>query len=320
MKITKLKLLLFLSFLILSNSLFAQSNHFLLRSDKSHDKVKTYYKNLIEKSELNFMLSDVIDVSVKNDILVVNLKFNSTNSDTILSMWNQTKPIFKDNFKISLQDYLYSRGCTYFSISPNNFFLSIGDIEKCPNWQVYGNRQNNTIIINTDSILCMSVKPNPIAIDLPRFSKKNTLNKKQTKANATQIYSLVNDYLNERFVKKNKCKHRKPEVFSEFIGLDRTHFLFEINDLCSQVLKPSVVIEYFGLEARERFIFTFNYEATEDGFILKVEVEGFIGSGLWSTLNDEGYMDIEEDHKAAFKKYAKKLSLDLEKHLQKKLK
>lgn len=99
-----------------------------------------------------------------------------------------------------------------------------------------------------------------------------------------------------------------------------TQARIEVLALEREVLKdaPQGLLEMmFGLAQKERLLLIFDLEEEDEEFVLKMEIHGMYGSGIF-TISDSGYRPMEPYYKSYLGRFASRFQTALYAHLNKK--
>lgn len=131
------------------------------------------------------------------------------------------------------------------------------------------------------------------------------LRKKRAEEILEEVYKHGDAYFTQRGV--------RPVLNRE--GIDKLSL--EVKGLTSEVLAdlPKELIEgLFGLAKKERLLLIFEIKEEKEAFVIKVEIHGMYGSGIFS-ISDSGYRPMEPTYKSYLFRYANRYSEDLHKYL-----
>ena len=130
------------------------------------------------------------------------------------------------------------------------------------------------------------------------------------RAEARDIFDQVLAFTRRKYAPERRpidCNERDPRV--EEIEISEYDLKFVVSDLCREVLRQErrsawcqLVERWWGPcndMRRERLEFVVDYLPTATGYLLKIEITGKFGSGVYVTRRG-GYMDMEPDYEADF--------------------
>jgi len=132
------------------------------------------------------------------------------------------------------------------------------------------------------------------------------------------VFDKVYQYAKQRY-EREICFERHPKV--SVPQIDGNVMRFEVTDLCKEVLKnarnPDLCafldkyVKPCNWITREKLTFTFVYQIKDNGFHLKCDLEGKVGSGYYDEVGRGGYYDMEIDFDGYLTDYATTLQYQL---------
>lgn len=305
--------------LVCAHALPAQSED-LTRDQIFFDQQKQQYQRWLDHNGMGKTLQ-ARDLRVEPQRVSLFLAFPSENADTVSAAWTQLKKDYAaQNTGLSLEQALFYKMLHLFELQPPNAAVVLYDTydtarDPCFYRAVFVQDES----LHVDSSGCQSkkldiyVSPSDLG-----GTKKTSVAAFQRQFSQTVVFDKIHRYAKKRYEQKT-CEGRYPAVSAPFI--DGNVMRFEVTDLCKQVLKDAQnntlcaflnkYIKPCNWIKREKLGFTFSYQTKDNGFQLKCEVEGKVGSGYYPEVGRGGYLDMEIDFDGYLKDYAEKLQYEL---------
>ena len=308
-------------FLLFSTLLHAQ------KEDLTKDKVffgqqAKLYQRWLEHNGMGKTLR-VKTVEVEPQQVALYLAFPTENADSVAAAWDQLKKDYAAlNTGLSLEQELF-----YKMLHLMELRQSVANVQL---YDTYDTRREPCFyrgiyvkdgMFRVDSSGCRSqrrdiyVSPGDLS-----GAKKHAVETFQKQFTQQYVFDKIHEYAKQRYERK-ACENRNPTVSPPQI--DGNFMRFEVTDLCKEVLKDeqnnavcSFLNKYFkpcNWIKREKLTLSFVYQTRDNGFWLKCEVEGKVGSGFYDSVGRGGYLDMEIDFDGYLKDYADKLQYELKK-------
>jgi len=293
--------------------------------DLTHDRAFFFdqsklYQRWLDQSGYGKTLR-VRTIEIEPQQLALYLEFHYANADSVAAAWQK----LKTDFERQSGGKTFEQELFFKMVQIMEIRQSVGNVQLYDNYNL---RQEPCFVraiyfkderVRVDSSGCKAQKLD-IKLTPNDFSgaKKPALSAFQKRFGQDSVFTKIHDYALRRYQKK-VCDNRNPKVSPPQI--DGNVLRFEVEDLCKEVLKDETnwtVCEWLkklgkpcNWIKREKLTFTFAYQQTPDGFHLKCEVEGKVGSGFYDSVKRGGYLDMEIDFKGYFEDYARNLQYEL---------
>lgn len=304
---------------MLSCSLTAQKED--LTKDKAFfEQQAKLYQQWLAHNGLGKTLH-VKTIEVEPQQVALYLAFPTENADSVAAAWDQLKKDYAAlNTGLSLEQELF-----YKMLHVMELRQSVANVQL---YNTYDTRLEPCFYrgiyvkdgaFHLDSSGCKSKKLD-IYISPGDLSgaKKHSASSFQKQYTQQYVFDKIHQYAKQRY-EQQKCENRIPAVSPPLI--DGNLMRFEVTDLCKEVLKNesnnafcdflSKYLKPCNWIKREKLTFSFIYQQKDNGFLLKCEVEGKVGSGFYDQVGRGGYLDMEIDFDGYLKDYADKLQYEL---------
>ncbi len=305
--------------LFISPPLFSQPED--LRKDQSFFFQKQIlYQQWLDYNGLGKTLR-VRDMEVESQQVALYIDFPSENADSVQAAWIQLKKDYQAlNTGLSLEKALFYKMLHLMELRQSAANIQLYDTydtrkEPCFYRGIYFKND----VFQVDSSGCKSksldiyVSPNDL-----KSAKKPSNGAFQKQYTQQYVFDKIHQYARQRY-ERTVCIGRYPKVSAPQI--DGNIMRFEVTDLCKEVLKDAQNNEFCAFLnqyvkpcnwiQREKLTFTFIYQAKDNAFQLKCELEGKVGSGYYDQVGRGGYLDMEIDLDGYLTDYAKKLQYEL---------
>lgn len=283
-------------------------------------KQDTLYQQWLDHAGLGEKLR-VRTVEVEPQQVALYLSFPFENADSVKAAWNQLKMDYEaQKTGLDLEQALFYKMLHLMELRQSAANIQLFDTydtrkEPCFYRGIYvkdgafrvdsnGCKSKNLDIYISPSDLKAAKKPSNAA-----FQKQYT---------QQYVFDKIHQYAVKRY-EKNTCTGRNPKVSPAQI--DGNIMRFEVTDLCKEVLKDAKnndfcdflnkYIKPCNWIQREKLTFTFIYQAKDNAFQLKCELEGKVGSGYYDQVGRGGYLDMEIDFDGYLTDYANQLQYQL---------
>ena len=305
--------------LALASPLFAQ------KEDLTQDTVffrqqAKLYQRWLEHNGLGKTLH-VKTIEVEPQQIALYLAFPTENADSVSAAWMQLKKDYAaQNTGLSLEQELFYKMLHMMEVRQSAANVQLYDTydtrkEPCFYRGIYV--KDGVFKIDTGG--CKS-KRMDVYISPGDLSgaKKHSVEAFQKQFTQEYVFDKIHRYAKQRYEKKT-CENRTPKVSPQQI--DGNMMRFDVTDLCREVLKDeqnssicsflSKYVKPCNWIKREKLTLTFIYQSNDNGFLLKCEVEGKVGSGFYDEVGRGGYLDMEIDFDGYLTDYANKLQYEL---------
>ncbi len=306
-------------FLFFTSPLLAQRED-LTRDQAFFHQQEILYQQWLDHSGLGKTLR-VRTAEVEPQQVALYLAFPTENADSASAAWTQLKKDYRTlNTGISLEQALFYKMLHLMELRQSAAVLQLYDTydtrkEPCFYRGVYV--KDGAFRVDSSGCKSKSLNIYMSPGDLSAAKKpSNTAFQKQY--TQQYVFDTVHRYAKRRYEQKT-CAERAPQVSAPQI--DGNILRFEVTDLCKEVLKDSKdnafcaflnkYVKPCNWIQREKLTFTFVYQAKDNAFQLKCELEGKIGSGYYDAVGRGGYLDMEIDFDGYLSDYATKLQYEL---------
>lgn len=278
------------------------------------------YQRWLEHNGLGKTLR-VKTVEVESQQIALYLAFPTENADSVSASWAQLqKDYAAQNTGMSLEQELFYKMLHMMEVRQSAANVQLYD--------TYDNRKEPCFyrgiyvkdgVFQIDTGGCRSkrldvyITPGDLG-----GAKKHSVETFQKQFTQQYVFDKIHQYAKQRYEKKT-CENRNPTVSPPQI--DGNMMRFDVIDLCKEVLKDeqnngvcSFLSKYLkpcNWIKREKLTLTFIYQTKDNGFWLKCEVEGKVGSGYYDQVPRGGYLDMEIDFDGYLTDYANKLQYEL---------
>ncbi|MBK8194294.1 MAG: hypothetical protein IPK76_14180 [Lewinellaceae bacterium] len=313
------QLLFAIVMLALASPLFAQ------KEDLTKDTVffiqqAKLYQRWLEHNGLGKTLH-VKTIEVEPQQIALYLAFPTENADSVSAAWMQLKKDYAaQNTGLSLEQELFYKMLHMMEVRQSAANVQLYDTydtrkEPCFYRGIYV--KDGVFKIDTGG--CKS-KRMDVYISPGDLSgaKKHSVEAFQKQFTQEYVFDKIHRYARQRYERKT-CENRTPVVSPQQI--DGNMMRFDVVDLCKEVLKDeqnssicaflSKYVKPCNWIKREKLTLTFIYQSNSNGFLLKCEVEGKVGSGFYDEVGRGGYLDMEIDFDGYLTDYANKLQYEL---------
>lgn len=282
---------------------------------------KNLYQRWLDQSGLGQVLR-VYEIEVKSDQVSIYLALPFENPDSCFAAWQQLKKDFSSkNPGNTLEKQLFYKAAHMLELRRSLVVVQLFDtynIKKDPCFirAIHSSGES----VKVDSTGCKS-EVRTVRIDPTDL--KNTKTAKQDFSGRMRqdvVFEKIHQVAKARYERqKPGCDGRHPSVDPPFI--DANIMKLEVNDLCKEVLTDETnhtVCEWLKLFgkpcnwiARERLVLTFTYIQRGQGYELRCEIEGKVGSGYYDQVKRGGYLDMEVEFDEELKHYAEGFQREL---------
>lgn len=299
--------------------LFAQRED-LTKDQAFFHKQEALYQQWLDHSGLGKTLR-VRTAEVEPQQVALYLDFPFENADSVVAAWRQLEKDYRAlNTGLSLEQALFYKMTHLMELRQ-----SVANVQV---YNTYDTRKEpcfyRAIFVkegafHVDSSSCKSksldiyVSPSDL-----RAAKKPSNAAFQKQYTQQYVFDKIHQYAKRRYEQKT-CAERTPQVSAPQI--DGNILRFEVTDLCKEVLKDTKdnafcaflnkYVKPCNWIQREKLTFTFVYQAKDNAFQLKCELEGKLGSGYYDAVGRGGYLDMEIDFDGYLSDYATKLQYEL---------
>lgn len=301
------------------------------REDLTKDKVffskqSEQYQRWLEHTGLSRGLK-VRTVEVEPQQLALYLEFPTDDPDTVAAVWDRLKTDYaKLNTGLSLERALFFKTLQFMEVRQSVANVQLYDTydtrkEPCFYRGIYV--KDAQLVVDSSGCKSKKVDIYMSPGDLQGVKKPSPA-EFQRKYAQDIVFDKIYQYAKQRY-ERQTCVNRHPSVGAP--QTDGNVMRFEVTDLCKEVLKDAqndvfcdFLNRYFkecNWIQREKLSFTFVYQAKDNGFVLKCEVEGKVGSGFYDEVGRGGYFDMEIDFDGYLEDYAKRLQSELKQVLAK---
>ncbi len=304
----KKKVLLLFICMVTTNLLFAQEN---LSEDRPFfDKKMALYERWIASKGMGDVIKvDEYQLKRNGMELELFLSLRTTDPDTAAALWKGLEYNFEQqNPGETLNATLFHTFVRMMEIPPEQgnvqvYFPRADGLGYNPCFYVWAWEEGGRVVEEGRVNNCKA-QSFDVEVELPIIIKKyeNAEIRIQHKKSSKEVFNEILTYAEGRYEKKQNCKQRYPKV--ETTQIDNHQLKFVVEDLCREVLWDeddpicTLMKELFDWECnhkkRERLEFRFNFHPTSKGYVLKGEITGKFGSGVFRPRGD-GYMDMDPD-------------------------
>ncbi len=315
----KTTFLLFLLLPFFALPLLAQREDLTQDRDFFH-KQEALYQQWLNHNGLGKTLH-VKTVEVEAQQVALYLAFPNENPDSVIAAWAQLKKDYATlNTGLSLEQALFYKMQQLMELRESVANVQLYDTydtrkEPC----FYRGFYVKEDVFRVDSSGCRSV---PLEVSMSpndlRGTKKPSNLAFQKQYTQQYVFDKIYQYARQRY-EKETCYARHPKVGPQQV--DGNVLRFEVTDLCKEVLKnaqnPDVCaflnkyVKPCNWITREKLTFTFVYQIKDNGFQLKCELDGKVGSGYYDEVGRGGYLDMQIDFDGYLTDYAKNLQYEL---------
>jgi hypothetical protein len=310
-----------LSFFLLfvSPALVAQ-NEDLTQDRAFFEQQAKLYQRWLDHNGLGKTLH-VKTVEVEPQQVALYLAFPTENADSVAAAWDQLKKDYAAlNTGLSLEQELFYKMLHMMELRQSSANVQLYDTydtrrEPCFYRGIFV--KEGAFQLDSSGCRAQRLDIHISAGDL-KSAKKHSIASFQKQFTQQYVFDKIHQYAKQRYERKT-CENRYPAVGPPLI--DGNLMRFEVTDLCREVLKDeqnSTVCAFLNAYLkpcnwikREKLTFSFSYQQTDNGFTLKCEVEGKVGSGFYDQVGRGGYLDMEIDFDGYLKDYADKLQYEL---------
>lgn len=317
---SKLSFLLAACLLLLS-SLPARAQGEDLTKDKAFfHKQELLYQQWLDHSGLGKTLR-VKTVEVEAQQVSLYLAFPTENADSVVAAWKQLSKDYRAlNTGLSLEQTLFYKMLHLMDLRQSVANVQLYDTyntlkEPCFQRAIFIKNGAFHVDSSTCKSKSLDIYISPGDLKATRKPSNAAFQKQYTQS---YVFDKIHRYAKQRY-EQNTCAQRTPKVSAPQI--DGNVLRFEVTDLCKEVLKDTKDNAFCAFLnkhvkpcnwiQREKLVFTFVYQAKENAFQLKCELEGKIGSGYYDTVGRGGYLDMEIDFDGYLSDYATKLQYEL---------
>ena len=306
--------------LLLSTSPLLAQREDLTKDKAFFHKQGLLYQQWLDHSGLGKTLH-VKTVEVEPQQVALYLAFPNENADSVGAAWKQlSKDYSALNTGLSLDQALFYKMVHLMELRQSAANLQLYDTydtrkEPCFYRAVF--IKDGTFHIDSSACKSKSLDIYMSPSDL-KAAKKPSNAAFQKQYTQSYVFDKIHLYAKRRY-EQNTCAQRNPKVSAPQI--DGNVLRFEVTDLCKEVLKDTrdnafcaflnKYVKPCNWIQREKLTFTFVYQAKDNAFQLKCELEGKIGSGYYDTVGRGGYLDMEIDFDGYLSDYATKLQYEL---------
>lgn len=303
----------------LAMPLMAQREDLTKDRDFFH-KQELLYQRWLDHSGLGKMLR-VKTVEVEAQQVALYLAFPTENADSVIAAWAQLKRDYGTlQTGLSLEQALFYKMQQLMELRESVANVQLYDTydtrkEPCFYRGIYVKDD----VFQVDSSGCRSkileIRMTPGDL---RAAKKPSQSAFQKQYTQQYVFDKIYQYAKQRY-EKEACSGRYPKVGAP--QMDGNVMRFEVMDLCREVLKnaqnPAICVflnnnvKPCNWITREKLTFTFIYQIKGDGFQLKCDLEGKVGSGYYDEVGRGGYLDMEIDFDGYLTDYATALQYQL---------
>lgn len=273
------------------------------------------YQRWLQSSGLGQYLT-VYDVRVGENYVAVRLLVPFEQAEAAAGAYHALKDAFEKESVLSLEEQLFYKA---------HFILDI------PREKVHVTIRNN-YIQSTPFLRSISFKDGDVVTKADNPKSKITdvdLVVRPLKGDAEpgvaayhggyakeKVFDCVIQFAKERY-EQRECFNKEPTVEDVSRG---QRLRFKVRGLCREVIPEDnslvkSLLQTFGLAEnwykRELLYFTITYLPTSDGAQLVIILEGKFGSGLYSSVNEAGYILMESDFNDELQNYTDRFGLEL---------
>ncbi|MFN4081872.1 MAG: hypothetical protein ACK4NS_13320 [Saprospiraceae bacterium] len=284
---------------------------------------KDDYQRWMDETGLGRYLR-VEDLRVEPERVRLYLGFYASSADTILSIWSGLKAAHDVAGGLKLEESLLFRMCHLMGLRQQAAVIEVYDtydlsLEPLFFRGIYFDEGRVQVKENNPrgaQVRLFEIKASDIKV---RRDAKTDFSKQYTR---DYVYDKILKFAREKYA-RSPCELRYPAV--RHIPHDE-YLRFEVTDLCREVIKeaenPTVCrwLRAIGYSCnwttREKLVFTFVYSETTGGFTLHLTLEGSVGSGFYSEVKRNGYMDMEFDFKRELEEYADAIVQEIKQYLR----
>lgn len=305
--------------LLISPPLLAQQED--LRKDQSFFfQQQILYQQWLDYNGLGKTLQ-VKTVEVEPQQVALYLALPYENADSVQAAWAQLKKDYQAlNTGLSLEQALFFKMQHLMELRESLANIQLFDTydtrkEPCFYWGIYV--KDGLFRVDSSGCKSKSLDIYVSPADL-KSAKKPSSGDFQKQYTQQYVFDKIHQYARKRY-ERNVCTGRNPKVSAPHI--DGNIMRFEVTDLCKEVLKDAKNNEFCAFLSqyvkpcnwiqREKLTFTFIYQAKDNAFQLKCEMEGKVGSGYYDQVGRGGYLDMEIDFDGYLTDYATKLQYEL---------
>ena len=303
----------------ISPPLFSQQED--LRKDQSFFfQQQILYQQWLNHNGLGKTLR-VRDLEVESQQVALYLALPYENADSVQAAWAQLKKDYQAlNTGLSLEQALFFKMQHLMELRESLANIQLFDTydtrkEPCFYWGIYV--KDGLFRVDSSGCKSKSLDIYVSPADL-KSAKKPSSAAFQKQYTQQYVFDKIHQYARQRY-ERNVCTGRNPKVSAPHI--DGNIMRFEVTDLCKEVLKDAKNNEFCAFLnqyvkpcnwiQREKLTFTFIYQAKDNAFQLKCELEGKVGSGYYDQVGRGGYLDMEIDLDGYLTDYATKLQYEL---------
>lgn len=317
---------LFLSFTAVSQTDLQDYNAFFQKQSK-------IYGNWL--SSEGFSPLEVYSIKTTEDRLSLYLAFPYEKTDSTAAAWKQVKRDFEAKSPLLLEEQLLYKAVQLMSIGQDSLDIQLYDASgyeggpACFFRGIYFDEGE----VKVDSTYFGDCRPveRELYLEPSDFSQmqKGSVQQMQEWLPRNRLYDYILAYAQKRFkLQKADCSNRYPRLD---VLENKKHLRFEIKDLCKEVLRDEENSMWCGIVSwlndeqcnwrrREMLTFTFTYNKSDEGIDVSCRIDGKIGSGVFSRLDENGYHDMEKDFKRVLEKYTDRFMVELFEYLKIQLK
>lgn len=284
---------------------------------------KDDYQRWLDETGLGRHLR-VEDLRVEPERVRLYLGFHASSADTISSIWAVLKATHDASKGLKLEESLLFRMCHLMGLRQQAAVVEVYDTYDLSREPLFF----RGIYFDGERVQVKESNPRGAQVRLIAFKASDIKVRRDAKADFSrrytrvEVYNKILKFAREKYA-RSPCEMRYPAVRQ--IPHDE-YLRFEVTDLCREVIKeaenPTVcrwlrAIGYpCNWTTREKLVFTFVYSETTSGFTLHLTLEGSVGSGFYSEVKRNGYMDMEFDFKRELEEYADAIVHEIRQYLR----
>jgi hypothetical protein len=299
-------------------SLFAQE---YLGDDRAYFQSKTEHLQrwLVAKGLANYLTVDTVRLAKQGYELELWLSLRTTDEDLAAALW----PALEAKYRAEApsRDFnalLFDTFVRFMEVPPAQANVQVylpksleRDVGYSPCFKVWIWRKDGALQLDRELNGCkaqnITIPINLRGVDTQTGAARAVV---YQPAEARDIFQRVLAFAERKYAPENRpaaCNERDPRV--EEIELSDYELKFVVSDLCREVLTQEdrslwceLVERWWGPcndMRRERLEFVVDYLPTTTGYLLKIEVTGKYGSGVYVPRRS-GYMDMDPDFEEDF--------------------
>lgn len=269
----------------------------LLEDEEFLYEKSNLYEEWLNQTQFSSVLS-LDDIEVEEDSVVVWMSISNEAS------WHGLKMSYDNQNWSSISEILFLRLVHLLELKKEEAIIKITDL----------NQYSVSIYFKNDSLKIDEPKTkdavsNDITLPLVELNDKYVkLTKDNIKGNIDFVRKKILQFLDEYYSKKyarypaNKAKYKPIDTYSNYIDI----VIYNITD---EIIKDKFIgyYEYISINIK--------IEQLNENVVIKYNLQGKYGSGIFSAPRKSDYIDMEEEYKEYLDEYNKELKLNIRNYL-----